>query len=101
MVFGALVEGGTDHIGIDAALHIGHFLRPLVYQEDDQLHLGVVGGDAVGDLLQQDRLAGLGRRDDHAALAFSDRYQEINNARGKNFGAGFHTQLLVRVHRDQ
>ena len=36
--------------------------------------------DAVRDLLQQNRLAGLWRRDDQAARAESDRAEEIDQA---------------------
>jgi hypothetical protein len=47
---------------------IGDFFRPLVDEQHDQVDLGVVPGDAVGDVLQQHRLAGARQRDDQAAL---------------------------------
>ena len=70
---GRLVEGRRDDLALDRALHVGDFFRPLVDEQHDQVDLGVVGGDAVGDVLQQHRLAGARRRDDQAALALADR----------------------------
>ena len=57
---GRLIEGGGDDLRVDAALHVGDFLRTLVDEQYNKVHLGVVGGDGVGHLLQQDGLTGLG-----------------------------------------
>ena len=70
---GRLVEGGGDDLRLDVLLHVGDFLGPLVDQQHDEHDLGMVLADGVGQLLQQDRLAGLGRRHDQAALALADR----------------------------
>ena len=65
------------------ALHVGHFLRPLVDQQQDQLDVGIVGVDAAGDVLHQDRLAGARRGDDQPALAEADRGEDVDDARGQ------------------
>ncbi len=55
--------------------------RSLVHEQHDQVHLGVVLSDRVGDLFQNGRLSGFRRTDDHAALSFTDRRYEIDDAR--------------------
>ena len=39
----------------------------------------MIGEDAVGDLLEEDRLAGAGRCDDHAALAEAERSDQVDD----------------------
>ena len=58
-------------------------------------------GDRVGDLLQHERLAGLGRRDDEAALALADRGDEVDDAGRELLGLGLEAQALLRVERGQ
>ena len=70
---GGLVEGGADDFALHRALHVGDFFRTLVDQQHDEHDFGMIGGDGVGDVLQQHRLAGARRSDDQAALAFADR----------------------------
>ena len=69
---GRLVEGRADHLALHRALHVRHLLRPLVDEQHDEGDLGVVGGDGVGDVLQDHRLARAGRGHDQAALALAD-----------------------------
>ena len=66
-----LVECGTYHLALHGALHVGDLLGTLIDEQDDEHHLLVIFGDGVGDILQQDGLAGFGRRNDQAALAFA------------------------------
>src|SRR6266498_106708 len=73
------VEGGVDHLRLGRALHVGDLFRPLVDQQDDEDHFGVVGADRVGDLLHQGGLAGLGRGDDQPALALPDRAHDVHD----------------------
>ena len=47
------------------------------------MHLGVVGLDRVGDLLQDRRLAGLGGRHDHPALTLADGREQIDDPGGQ------------------
>ena len=97
-----LVEGRGDHLALDRALHVGDFLRPLVDQQHDQVAFGVVGGDRVGDVLQQHRLAGARRRHDQRALALADRRDDVDDA-GRKILLGrilvLHAQPLVGIER--
>ncbi|MNZ35056.1 hypothetical protein D3C78_524460 [compost metagenome] len=66
--------------------------------------LGVVTGDVGRDVLQHDRLAGLRRRHDQAALALADRRAEVDDAAGEILGgtvAGFHLHALVGEQRSE
>ena len=81
---GRFVEGRADDLGAAAgALHVGDFLGPLVDQQDEQVGLGVVLEDGVGQLLHQHGLAGARRRDDQAARAFADGADQVQHARGQ------------------
>jgi len=57
--------------------------------------------DRLGDVLQQDRLAGARLGNDQAALSLADRRQQVHDARGQRFRPGFQDDLLVRVDRRQ
>jgi hypothetical protein len=96
-----LVEGRRNHLAADRALHVGDFFRPLVDEQDDQVDLGMVLGDAVGDALQQHGLAGARRCDDEAALTLAERRQQIHDAAGEVLAIGFEGDLLLRVERRQ
>ena len=96
---GGLVEGGADDFALDAALHVGDFFRALVDEQNDEDDLGVVGGDGVGDGLQQHGLAGARRRDDQAALALADGGEQIHDAAGDVLADGLHLDALLRVER--
>ena len=65
------------------------------------MDLRVVGRDRVGDLLHDDRLAGLGGRDDEAALALADRRDDVDHAGGELRRLGLEAQALLRVQRRQ
>ena len=78
VVLGRLVERGADDLALDAAAHVRDFLGPLADEGDHQEDLRVVGADAVGDLLEEHRLAGLGRADDQGALALADRVDQVD-----------------------
>src|SRR6185437_14734811 len=93
-----------DHLALDGPLHLGHFLRPLVDEQHDEIDLGMVGGNGGGNVLQQHRLAGLRRRDDETALALADRRHEIDGAGGEVLGgavAALELQALGGVERRQ
>jgi hypothetical protein len=94
-----LVEGGRHHLAAHRALHVGDFFRPLVDEQHDQIDLGVVPGDAVGDVLQQHRLAGARRRHDQAALPLADRRQEVHDAARQVVAVGLEIQLFLRIER--
>ena len=76
---GRLVEGRAYNLTLDRARHVGDLLGPLVDQQHDEDHLGVVGDDAVGDVLHQHRLAGARLRDDQRALALAERRNQVDH----------------------
>ncbi len=77
---GRLVEGRADHLGgRHGPTHVGDLLRPLVDQQYDQVHVGVVPGNGVADLLQQDGLAGSGGGHYQAPLAHADRRNQVHD----------------------
>ena len=102
VVLRGLVEGGVDHLALDGALHVGHFLRALVDQQHDQVNLGIVGDNGVGNLLQKRGLARLGLGDDHAALALADGRDHVDQPQRDVLALGaLQPQPLVGVHRNQ
>ena len=96
-----LVECGGDHLSGHAPLHVRHLFRPLVDQQDHQDDLLVVGRDAVGDVLQQDGLAGPRRGDDQTALPLSDRGEHVHDARGEILRVELQIQFFLRVEGGQ
>ena len=98
---GRLVEGRADDFAVHRALHVGDFFRTLVDQQHDQRDFRMIGGDRVGDGLQQHRLTGARRSDDQAALAFADRREQVHHAAGVVVARGFELQPLVRIERRQ
>ena len=63
------------------------------------MHFGMIDRDAVGDRLEQHRLAGLGRTDDQAALSAAHRRDEVDHASGE-FGRVIRFQLKPLVWED-
>jgi len=97
-----LVEGRGNDLALHAALHVGHFLRPLVDEQDEEEDLRMVVGDRLGDVLQQHRLAGARRGDDQGALALALRGDDVDHPRRfvlhRRIG-GVESQLAVRIER--
>ena len=101
---GGFVKRGRNHFAAHAALHLGHFFRALVDQQHHQVHIGVVGGDGVGDLLHHDCLARLGLRHDQGALAAAERGDDVDHTGGDVFFAldvTLQTHLLFGEQRRQ
>ena len=93
-----LVESARDDFAADHAAHVGHFLWPLVDQQDDQYDVGAVGSDGVGDVLQHQGLAGFRRRDDQGPLTLADRCDQVDDPRRQVLGctvAAFQRQSFV------
>ena len=85
-------------------MHLGHFFRALVNQQNDDVALGVVADNGIGHVLQHQRLTGFRRCDDQAALTFTDRCAQIDDAASQILGgavARFQNQALVREQRRQ
>src|SRR5471032_2293788 len=98
---GRLVEGGTNHFAAHAALHVGDFFGALVDQQHDQRYLGMIGGDRIGDVLQQHRLAGAWRRNDQPALTLADGRQQVHHAARIIVAHGLKLQPLMGIQRRQ
>ena len=101
VVLGGTVEGRGDDLALHRALHVGDLFGALVDEHHHDVHLGVVLGDRLGDGLQDERLAGLRRRDDQAALALADRGDQVDDAGRQLARLGLEAQALVRVDRGE
>jgi hypothetical protein len=99
VVLGRLVEGGADDLALDASAHVRDLLRALADQGDHQEDVRVVGADAVRDLLEEHRLACLGRADDERALALADRVDQVDQPLAQVLGVGLQVDQDVRVDR--
>jgi hypothetical protein len=77
------------------------FFRPFVDEQHDQVHLRMVHGDRLSDVLEEHRLAGARRCDDEAALSLADRRHQIHDARGHVVAAVFEPDRLLRIERRQ
>jgi hypothetical protein len=98
---GRLVEGRRDHLGLHVLLHVGDLFRSFVDEEHDQRGFGVILGDRVGDLLENDGLAGLGRRHDETALAESHRREQVHHAGRQVPVLPFEANPPIRVSRPE
>jgi hypothetical protein len=66
-------------LALHRPLHVGHFFRPLVDEQDDE-HTSGGSRDRLRDALQEHGLAGARRRDDEAALPLADRRHQVHHA---------------------
>ena len=82
MAVGRLVEGAGDYLGVDAALHVGHFLRAFVDEQDYDVCLGMVLGDGVGHIFEKQCLTCFRGSHDEAALTFADGSEHVYDAGG-------------------
>jgi hypothetical protein len=96
-----LVKGrGHDlHRVGGVAAEVGHLLGPLVDQQHDHVHVRMVPGDGVGDLLEDDRLAGAGWGHDQGPLAEAERRHEVDDTRLQDAGLGLEDDSVVGVQR--
>ncbi len=101
MILNRLVECRRDDLAIDRAAHVRHLFRSLADETDHQVHVWAIRGNAVGDRLEQQRLASLGRRDDQAALPLPDRRDNVQQPGGKHVGLGFEFDSLQGKDRRQ
>ena len=101
MVLGRLVKGGGVDLALDGAAHVGHFLGALADERHHEERLRVVLGDAMRDVLQDRRLAGLGRREDETTLTFADRRDEVDEALGEVLLVGLQVEHVVGEDRNE
>ena len=100
MAVGRLIKGGTDYFGIFyRALHVSHFFRAFINEQNDQIDFRVIGADGIGNGLEQNGFACAGRCDDKCALAAPDGGHKIYDARRHIFGVRLHAHLLIGINR--
>ena len=98
MALRRFVKGGADDFGLfHGTFHIRDFFGAFVDEQDDQIDVGIVGIDGVGQRLQQNSLAGTRRGHDETALTTADGRHDVDDAVGKIFLAVFHDQLVIRI----
>jgi len=96
-----LVEGGGDDFPLYAPLHVRNFLGAFVDQKHHERDFLMIARDAVGDVLEQNRFSGPGRRHDQSPLPFSDWGEEVHHPGRQVFRIAFEVQLLVGVERGE
>ena len=96
-----LIERGAYHFSLNAALHIRHFFRPLVDQQNDQHHLRMIRRNAVRNRLQQHRLASTWRSHNQSTLPLAHRRQQIHHAARDVLAHRLHLHSLLRIQRRQ
>src|SRR6478735_7847782 len=94
------VEGRGDDLALDGALVVGDLLRARVDEDHHDVALGVVGGDRLGDRLQQRGGPGPRRSQDQPSLALAHRGGDVHDAPDQ-VGVRGQAQPLVRVDRDR
>ncbi len=101
MVLGGLIERGREDLALDRATDIRHFLGPLTDEHDHDVRVGVVAGDAVRDVLEERRLAGLRRRHDERALALAERVHQVDEPLRKVRVLGLEVEHLLGEDRGE
>ena len=81
--------------------HVGDFLGPFVDEQHEDVHLGMVRRHRLGQMLEEDRLAGARRGHDQPALASADRGEQVHDAHRERLLAGLEANLLARIDRGQ
>jgi hypothetical protein len=95
------VEGRADDLALDRPRHVGDLFGALVDEQHDEVYLGMVLRDGIGDLLQDHGLAGTRRRDDQAALPLPDGCQEVDQAGGQIGTLVLEVDQLVGIERGE
>ena len=90
------VEGGTVYLSFNTAHHVGDFFGSFADECNHEMDVGGVGGHAVGDLLEDGGLAGLGRGDDESALSAANGGYEVDEPGGKLGALAFELDVFVR-----
>ncbi len=98
---GGLVECGGDDLTTHRTLHLGHLLGTFVDEEDDEVDVGVVGRDGVGEILEDHRLSRAGSGDDEAALPESQRGHHVEDPCRQVVLLRLEMQSAMRVERRQ
>ena len=78
--FRRFVEGGCNHFRLYGTLHVRHFFRTLINEEDNLVYLRMVVCNGIGDGLEQHGFTGFGLRHNEAALSLADGREHVHNA---------------------
>ena len=99
MALRRFVKRGADDLGsFYRALHICHFFRTFIDEQDDEVAFRTVRRDSVGKRLKKNRFAGSRRRDNEPALTAAYGGKEVDDPVGVILGAVFHDELAHGVH---
>src|SRR5438874_206860 len=101
VVLGRLIERGREHFALDGSANVRHFLGPLADEDDHDVDVLVISRDAVCDVLQQLRLAGLRRRHDERALPVAEGIYEVDEALAEVRAVNLEVEHLVREDRNE
>jgi hypothetical protein len=93
------ISATGDDLAADASLHIRHLFGPLVNEQHDEVHFGMVLNHRLGDVLKQNGFAGARRGHDQTALPFADGREQVHDARGQSVGGGFQPNRLMGINR--
>ena len=83
MALRRFVKRRGNHFAAYRTAHFGHFFRTLVNQQDNQLDIGIIGGNGVGNVLQHHGFTGFRRRNQQCTLAFTDWGNQVDGAAGQ------------------
>ena len=98
MKFGVLIRRRRDHFAAHSALHVSHFLRALIHQQNDQMSFRMIVGNGFGDFFDKRRLAGLGRGDNQATLPLADRRDQVEHSHRQVRIPGRQLQPFSRIY---
>src|SRR5438477_7150817 len=101
VIFGRLVDRGREHLAIDGSADVGHFLGPLPDEDDHDVNVLVIPGDAVCDVLQELRLAGFRRRHDKRALPITEGVYQVDEALAEVRAVDLEVEHLVWEDRNE
>jgi hypothetical protein len=99
VVLDGLIVGGSEDAPRDRTPEVGHLFRTLVDEHREDLDVRMIPVDSLGDVLEQRRLARLGRRDDEASLAPPDRAEQVDEAAGRGAARVLKVEARGRVDR--
>ena len=102
MMLWKLIKGGIDNFYIwpyNGFFDVSYFLRTLIDQKNDQMHVRIVSQNRLCHIFQQSCLTGFRRRYDHSSLSFTDRADQIYDPHGNCAARSFHYQSLIWKNR--
>ena len=104
VMLGKFVESRINNLNLLALygfLDIRNFLGTLVDKKYQQMHLGIVLGNRLGNVLEKSCLTGLGRRYDHTSLSLTYRTHHIHYTHCYAASRCLKLKLFIRENRSQ